>query len=173
MPALTGVRGVAVIVVVIYHYLEVPYIFISNFKEPFAGYLAVDLFFVLSGFLMALNYGSMFSGNLLLSNFRLFLSRRFARVYPLYFVITLLTFAIAKAGIGGPYRWRTLASNLPLIQQLGLGMYDPTLGVSIVGPAWSISTELGAYLSFPLLFRLGMARAKGALPPLALSASPH
>lgn len=55
--ALTGLRGAAALIVVAYHYLQ------SDIAHPGpirCGYLAVDLFFILSGFVMALNYGERF-----------------------------------------------------------------------------------------------------------------
>lgn len=110
------------------------------------GYLAVDLFFVLSGYVMALSYGEMlrvWSGR----GFLRFLIRRIARVYPLYLLITLFVAGLMILGVshepvsnlGG-----TLAWNLVMLQ--GWGFAD-----SLDGPAWSVSTEWGAYLLFPLL----------------------
>lgn len=151
--AMTGVRGLAAVFVMIYHF-EIEQIPPGG---PFAtflghGYLAVDLFFVLSGFVMAHVYGPSF----LSGDFRYgdFLWHRLARIYPLYIVMTLafLGLEIAKTWhIGfGPY---TLVSNLLMLQVLGNWP-------SIVPPAWSVSAEMVAYLLFPLIALLCLTSTK-------------
>src|ERR1700712_3003224 len=93
--ALTGVRGVAAAVIVVYHFGDVQ---LSTggtadyFRIPF-GYLLVDLFFMLSGFVMALTYRHAFDKPSL-GTFANFMLKRVARLYPAYFVIGL--FYVAK-----------------------------------------------------------------------------
>ena len=153
IPSLTGVRGAAAAVVVLYHYAEIPSLTAGNLHAPFSGYLGVDLFFVLSGFLMGLNYGTLFDRGTTLSGYMDFLCKRFARVYPLYAFITLLIFCLSYWGIFQSWvRIRLLIVDLALFQQLGASLVDPYLGNSIVDGSWSISTELGAYLLFPILY---------------------
>src|ERR1700712_169365 len=92
--SLTGLRGVAAVLVVLDHYWQgvAP---TNPAKTLLAhGYLAVDLFFVLSGFVMTFNYASLFQEGYSFAAFRLFLSRRIARVYPLYLVCTLVAFLL-------------------------------------------------------------------------------
>ena len=80
--ALTGLRGIASLYVVLFHYFQ-PLPLVGYLRTLLGhGYLAVDLFFVLSGFVMALNYGSRFAAGAHWPEYRLFLCRRFARVYP-------------------------------------------------------------------------------------------
>ena len=88
--SLTGIRGIAALYVVLFHYLSG-----RPFTSPLStflnhGYLAVDLFFALSGFVLALNYSHLFATGLNWPNFLAFLGRRLARIYPLYLVLTLL-----------------------------------------------------------------------------------
>lgn len=144
--ALTGLRGVAACCVMLYHF--------HNYKGSsgplhrmiFHGYLAVDLFFVLSGFVMALTYARSFQIQPSFSMFSAFLYKRIARTYPLYLVITLLTIlAIYMQWIKQPVPTvTTISLNLLLCQSWGLAK-------SIGGPTWSISTEFAAYLLFPVL----------------------
>ena len=88
--ALTGVRGVAAAVIVLYHFGDVQLSTggtASYFRIPF-GYLPVDLFFMLSGFVMALTYRDAFdSGGM--KTFATFMLKRVARLYPAYLVIGL------------------------------------------------------------------------------------
>ena len=81
--ALTGLRGVAALLVALYHINP-------NWIAPTAtgrfvgkGYLWVDLFFVLSGFLLAMNYARLFAGGWSLRAWLDFLLHRVARIYPL------------------------------------------------------------------------------------------
>ena len=120
------------------------------------GYLWVDLFFVLSGFVLALNYGHVFARGWSLAGWRDFLIRRLARVYPLYSVVVLAGFAgwlaathaatladlLPKPPLNRPVLDATV--NLLMIQSWGIGP-------SIDGTAWSLSAEWAAYLLFPLL----------------------
>lgn len=152
---LTGLRGIAAVFVVVFHEA-------GNFggHSPAHnllrhGYNAVDLFFVLSGFVMAMTYGDDFSAGFRPGGYLRFLGKRIARVYPLYVVATLVTFAIfalhlSHLGPVGRPAW-TLGCNLMMVQAWGLAE-------SIVGPAWSISTEWGAYLLFPVLSALALSR---------------
>ena len=113
--ALTGVRGVAAVIVIAYHTYpaaDFPY-GISHLVAR--GYLAVDVFFVLSGFVMALTYGSLFRDRVTPPAFFTFLMRRVARLYPLYIVFLALRIAYSLAVYGSlqvPDGW--FAMNLPL-----------------------------------------------------------
>jgi peptidoglycan/LPS O-acetylase OafA/YrhL len=155
--ALTGLRGLAALHVMIFHYyIPIPF---SNPVSTFLahGYLQVDLFFVLSGFVMALTYSRMFEPGWTSSAFTKFMGRRFARIYPLYFVTTVCAFLLISAGLleeSGPHiatLKSSLMLNLAMIQSWG---FAESLNV----PAWSISAELAAYLVFPVLAALALFR---------------
>ena len=145
---LTGIRGVAAVHVMLFHYfLGLPY---SSPLSTFIahGYLEVDLFFVLSGFVMALNYAHIFAGGWTNPGYFRFLSRRIARVYPLYFFTTICALLLAILGFIDLPRLASLKitfiANILMIQSWGLAD-------SLNPPAWSISSEWAAYLLFPLL----------------------
>jgi peptidoglycan/LPS O-acetylase OafA/YrhL len=148
--ALTGLRGVAACWVVVYHLVGyeayAPTGLAGNFIRH--GYLAVDVFFLLSGFVMALSYWQLFDRNPSIQTYAVFLLRRLARLYPLYAVIIAVMLVLQIAGVshalsrtdfGAP-----LMENLLLVQAWGFGN-------SLNAPAWSISTEFAAYLLFPLI----------------------
>jgi peptidoglycan/LPS O-acetylase OafA/YrhL len=150
---LTSARGIAAWYVLLYHIREgstgsLPQGVIDFFAK---GYLAVDFFFVLSGFVIWLNYRQLLGTH----RWRAvphFLWRRLARIYPLHLLVLLgaVGFAAACVATGRAlpvdYRWDTLPYHLLLLQNWG---FLPHLGWNV--PAWSISCELGAYLLFPLL----------------------
>lgn len=161
--ALTGLRGLAAWLVVVYHFREVftgrgggwGWTFVDQ------GFLAVDLFFILSGFVLYVNYSAGFD-RLRLSAVLAFYGKRLARIYPLHLVILLLYLAnpvtlyfFSSSGqIGERYDLPYYLASLLLVQNWG---WTDRLAWNV--PAWSISTEFAAYLLFPLLaLRLGRER---------------
>ncbi|UVO52737.1 acyltransferase [Sphingomonas sp. SUN039] len=151
LDALTGVRGIAAWLVVLYHIREgvahaLPAPVIAVFAK---GYLAVDLFFVLSGFVLWLTWGGRFARDGL-GAAPDFWRKRVARVWPLHVVILTATvaFALVVQATGRPvpphYRWDELPLHVLLIQNWGF-----TRDIAWNDPSWSISTEMAAYLLFP------------------------
>lgn len=152
--SLTSLRGIAAWWVVLYHFREalgdVPALLQAVLDQ---GFLAVDLFFVLSGFVIYANYHHLFE-RITARAMGEFMLRRFARIYPLHFCILLLYLAnpiaitlFSTAGTPGDrYSPGYFVASLFLVQNWGF-LDGPRWNI----PAWSISTELGAYLLFPLM----------------------
>ncbi len=111
--------------------------------------LFVDMFFILSGFVISYSYPTTSTG---FRPYVRFLVRRIARIYPLH-LLTLLAFvALAWIGISGPTSHASpsdFAHNAFLVQAWGI-----TDHLSFNSPSWSISAELFCYLLFPLLMLL-------------------
>ncbi|GBQ93076.1 putative acyltransferase [Acetobacter nitrogenifigens DSM 23921 = NBRC 105050] len=163
--SLTGLRGVAAVWVVLFHMVV---------HDPGSGlidamikhgYLAVDLFFVLSGFVMAMSYRRIFTHPLTGKTFCVFMLRRIARIYPLYIFVLLLvsTRLIGQAFLThGPAR--SLLTDLPF----NIFLIQAWVGrPSILGPSWSVSTEFAAYFLFPLLLKSVTSRSQ-VLPALTV-----
>ena len=145
---LTSLRFFAAVWVVLYTYikkLDLP----VHFGLIDHGYLGVDLFFVLSGFILSYVYLEGFGGGRF--NYGSFITHRLARIYPLHIATLLATLGlIAIAGLkgmpvdanaGNP---AALPAHLLLMQAWGLAP-----AASFNHPSWSISAEWFAYLSFP------------------------
>jgi len=171
--ALTGLRGIAALVVFLAHTrdtlqtrglsLPVPdliqRLFLSSGRQ-------VDIFFVLSGFILALIYRDWFSGSLTRKSYVKFQQRRFARIYPLHaFMLILVILFVIAAGVlhantvNGLDRfdYSTLPAYFLLVQAWGFlgpdpGQWNP--------PSWSISIEALAYLVFPVFIWLTARFAK-------------
>ncbi len=155
--ALTGLRGVAALWVASYHLL-LPGAFVGGTAARLLGrgYLAVDVFFVLSGFVLARTYGMRFGNANPLAGLAGFIRRRFARIYPLYGLILVSrlgytalrygSFHLPRPWIAAPlaHPWLAIPANLLLVQSWGVAP-------SIIGPGWSVSTEWAAYWAFPVL----------------------
>jgi peptidoglycan/LPS O-acetylase OafA/YrhL len=152
--ALTGLRGVAAVFVAMYHFGR----HITDPKLHWAlhkGYLSVDIFFVLSGFVMATTYHHLFSQKISLRNYGYFLWLRIARIWPLYLLAVVMAWVLLVAAGASPPAG-TLAANLFMVQGWGIGP-------SINPPMWSVSVEFVAYLLFPWLFAVIAKSPRGGL----------
>lgn len=167
--ALTGLRGYAALWVLLFHlrhHLQ-PLVPQTLYEVCVRGYLGVDLFFVLSGFVIAYRYGGRIPGR---RSYAAYVLRRLGRIYPLHLVTFLILAAVAQWGssvgvdLGESSYYEVDARvlyNLLLVQAWGV-TNEPSWNL----PSWSISVEWLAYLAFPLLW-LGVARARSVASSLA------
>jgi peptidoglycan/LPS O-acetylase OafA/YrhL len=136
--SLDGLRGIAAIAVVLFH--------VSLGYMP-GGYLAVDFFFCLSGFVIALAFGKRFADGL---SFRAFATARFARLYPMMFIGGLLGIILH----GGNPNILLLVPDF-----LGLSLFPTN------PPFWSLLAEVLANIAFALVL-VGLSTRKLALVAL-------
>lgn len=151
---LTPLRGIAAILVAVFHFEMAIGRFVPVRTTMFfeKSYLMVDLFFVLSGFIMLHVYGRVFDQVLRPGQVRHFLVARVARTYPLHLFTLLLLVIIVRymTNWGNPpivlEQPRDILPNVFLLQAFGVcHIYNWNI------PSWSISAEWGAYLLFPFL----------------------
>lgn len=151
IPALTGVRAIAAFLVFFHHFNQ------ADFSYPIRRtlnefHMGVTMFFVLSGFLICMRYYD----NCEISSdwFRKYIKNRIARIYPMYALLTLLTFLIAfsfgaepsvLAGFGSPVI--LLILNIFFLR----GFFDD-LKFTGVGQGWSLTVEESFYFLAPLFF---------------------
>ncbi|WP_375290433.1 acyltransferase family protein [Qipengyuania sp.] len=171
--ALDLVRGVAALAVALYHYVhfffppgtEAPiaghaaHLPLSGMLSPFYnyGYIAVQIFWMISGFVFAAVYIGREATT------RSFVVSRFARLYPLH-LITLLVVAtlqyvrLASLGTFQIYIWNDTAHLL--LQLIFASNWGLQNGHSFNGPIWSVSVEVLIYavfwLTLPFLYRRGL-----------------
>jgi len=153
--SLTGLRGLAACWVMVGHYVRGPSLNENLAVVFFHSYIAVDLFMILSGFVLAMTYGArLFRPGR--GQIQTYVLSRLARIFPLYALTTLVCWLLVQAGIevwGGPTAsMGALASNLLLVEIWGW----PNDSLNAAG--WSISTEWAANLLFPL-FVLALLRS--------------
>jgi peptidoglycan/LPS O-acetylase OafA/YrhL len=140
-------RFLAAYGVAVYHISEFSGRTIS-FTQDFG--IFVDFFFVLSGFVIGRNYFETASTP---AEILRFIQKRFARIYPLYFVTLLAFVSIYLAGFSTHpenYKTSSIIAQLLMVQQWQL---NPPLPLNF--PAWSISAEWAMYLLFPMLALIG------------------
>jgi peptidoglycan/LPS O-acetylase OafA/YrhL len=148
-------RGIAAVCVALFHFQGPSHLLAIPLVKN--GFLFVDFFFVLSGFVISHAY----SGNLsTASDFKSFAIRRFGRVWPLHLAVlagfiaiqTLKYVLAAGAGVhtatlafdpAGATALSALPSHVLLLHGLGLNS-----ALTWNGPSWSISSEFWTYLVF-------------------------
>ncbi|MHB1938221.1 MAG: acyltransferase family protein [Acidobacteriaceae bacterium] len=146
LPALTGIRIFAAYYVVMLHtgagYFGrhgAPEVVLRLLDK---GYLAVSLFFVLSGFILVYTYQGKISGP---ENILHFWEARFARIYPVYLLALTLMIPFAKT--------ITIGQRFAVLSMVQTWMpWRPDLVGAWNFPAWSLSVEAFFYLMFPLIF---------------------
>jgi peptidoglycan/LPS O-acetylase OafA/YrhL len=155
LEALTGVRWFAAVAVFFSHYgIGDPPLF-SHMAR--AGYAGVTLFFVLSGFVLTINYVPRMS-EFSVRETSSFLGARFARIAPAYFFALLfamyLPVLLGAVGAGPAIGWSDPVTRPHLWQHvLAIQAWHPHVEVAYAfnPPAWSLSVEIFLYAMFPLL----------------------
>lgn len=164
--ALEGMRGLAALGVVFYHMLWHWHLYGSSVIRH--GFLFVDLFFIISGFVISHIYAARLRSARELGEFALL---RTARLYPLHLATLLLVagltlLAARLATLGGPFvvlaKEPMLAHNTPKEFFHSLVLLQAVLPhpstYSFNRPSWSISVEYCTYVAFALAALLASGR---------------
>lgn len=153
--ALAGLRGVAALAVVQFH----GHRFLGGAPLP-GGYMAVDFFFLLSGWVLAHAYDRRLETTL---TAREFFRLRLIRLYPVY--LLALTLATAAALGDGRFTWPWLLASLFILPN-----FWADNGYWLIGPAWSLAAELGVNIPFALAHRWLGRRVLHAVVTISLLA---
>lgn len=154
LSSLTALRGIAALLVAVFHFEMAVARFVPAAQSMFFEkcYLMVDLFFMMSGFIMLHVYSNQFKDNIQTKSLKNFLVARFARIYPLHLFSLLLLIVIV--------RWLTDWGNPPIILEQPADILPNIFLLHSFGftkiyswniPSWSISAEWAAYLLFPII----------------------
>lgn len=144
--SLTGIRAIAAFMVFFHHFnpsnkgsllAKIMYNFFNEF------HIGVTIFFVLSGFLITYRYYE--EENL---NLKRYFINRFSRIYPIYFILTTLTFLFFYL-TNGVFSIKEYLYNITFIR----GFFDD-LKFTGIAQGWSLTVEETFYLLAPILFLL-------------------
>jgi peptidoglycan/LPS O-acetylase OafA/YrhL len=165
IPELDGLRALAIIPVLFAHSIPIEYSRFLVLAEY--GWVGVDLFFVLSGFLIT---GILLDSKGEAGYFRNFYARRVLRIWPVYFALLFVVLKVIPhfrpethdlAGFSSWYYVLFLQNLFPLPQF-----------VPVLAPTWSLGVEEQFYLVWPLLISLLPRRVFPVVITIALIASP-
>ena len=147
-PALDGVRAYCVLLVMYNHVRNT-----ANVATLIEGHLGVDLFFIISGFLITtlLRRERHFSGRI---DLRAFYWRRFFRIIPVYSAVLLLYVGVCQLPSQAT-KWTQLKAGLPYFMTfMNEYVKEPNHG-NVFTHTWSLGVEEKFYLVWPMLFFLG------------------
>lgn len=163
LPELDGLRGLAILLVLIGHYFaaisqpEPDTIWVNLIIATRLTWTGVDLFFVLSGFLIGSNLLKYHRSN---NFYQVFYFRRICRIFPLYYLFIILFFILLACGAEAISPWlfsnampffayATFTQNIVSLYYVAyLGF--PAFGLGIT---WSLAIEEQFYLFMPFLVR--------------------
>lgn len=168
LPALDGLRGVAILLVLAMHFTMLRPLGTADavvYSLARTGWMGVDLFFVLSGFLIT---GILFDSRDRANPLRTFYARRFLRIFPLYYGFLIAVFGLgpllaprsewlARVGPDQLWHWVYLSNVLAALK----GWTE----VPHLGHFWSLAIEEQFYLLWPLAV---LALPRGRLIGLSL-----
>ncbi len=164
IPELDGLRGVAIGMILVTHYfgttiqvaIRTPMAYaLAPFRLLWSG---VDLFFVLSGFLIG---GILLDARDSSNYFRVFYTRRFFRIVPIYAVCLgafFILYTLVRSGAAVKLSW-VVKDELPwapylfFLQNFWMMKWN-TPGAPGIAVTWSLAIEEQFYLTLPLLIRI-------------------
>jgi peptidoglycan/LPS O-acetylase OafA/YrhL len=143
---LTSLRGIFALWVLLFHLNSWSPYGVKVIPVIDRGYLAVDFFFVLSGFILANAHGATFVAAYSWLDYAQFAWKRFGRIFPLHWTV-LIFYTVGLVALGiNLYWWVYIAGEALLIHRWNIGYTSIT---PLNPPDWSISTEWAANLLFP------------------------
>jgi peptidoglycan/LPS O-acetylase OafA/YrhL len=181
IPELDGLRGAAILSVMCFHYFEA---FTGQQHSPLAyfhpliamGWTGVDLFFVLSGFLIG---GVLLDARSSSSYFKTFYIRRFYRIIPVYYawicsffvLITIAGISTSRAEVVVWPHHPPIYVYLLFLQNMR-GIHYAGVSAAWLAVTWSLAVEEQFYLVTPLLVRLLSTRALVAVLSATIVVAP-
>jgi len=157
-----GLRGIAVLLIISFHYINNQYdqtdpaslnrVERLLSKVSYFGWCGVDLFFVLSGFLI----GSILMKNRGATNFfKAFYVRRFLRIIPVYYLLLVIFILLRYTAIYQPDAY-IFEKQLPVgyyflfLQNFLMGIHNH-FGPEALTPTWSLCIEEQFYIIIPMV----------------------
>ena len=166
-PDIDGLRAIAVLAVILFH--------LNSSWLP-GGFLGVDIFFVISGYLIGgILYRELSTNTFSLKRFYL---RRMRRILPAFFAVVVFTLIVgAQLMVPGSDEWNTARSSAKwsvffggnFFSALNTDYFAPTVEVQPLNHLWSLAVEEQFYFIYPLILWAIMGILKRILPPASSS----
>ncbi|HXF79837.1 MAG TPA: acyltransferase [Usitatibacter sp.] len=163
IPGIDGLRGIAVLWVALFHFLVLrpgdaaSRAIAATPAGPLAanGYLGVDLFFIISGFLLAMPWFVHAAAHRESPSVLAFYRRRFWRIVPAYYVQLAILFGLVLPALRGVAFWRSdLYVYLYNLVTHALFLHNTTPlssgSMQVNGALWTLAVEAQFYLLLPL-----------------------
>jgi peptidoglycan/LPS O-acetylase OafA/YrhL len=171
VPQLDGVRGIAILLVMLVNTSDkYPALHLQRFVSD--GWMGVDLFFALSGFLIT---GILLDARQSPSYFKNFYARRVLRILPLYYFVLIFMFvvvpALRPAEAASIFERSSPWWSFPLFLQNFL-VARSTMAVGPLGTSWSLAIEEQFYLVWPLVVRYSPLKFLRFIATLLILLSP-
>ncbi|WP_399084177.1 acyltransferase family protein [Streptomyces sp. BBFR2] len=150
---LDGLRGLAALSTVLFHVWQQYHRYDASGSHPPIGqpligaalsFEVIDLFFVMSAYLLTLSYARAAIDGGAVRTARVFLFRRAVRILPLYVLAVCTVWALRNPDLPGD--WRDLAEHLTFTH-----LFDQRRIFYTLGPSWSLSLEVCFYLALVVL----------------------
>jgi peptidoglycan/LPS O-acetylase OafA/YrhL len=154
IPELDGIRGMAILIVLVYHFSITGNQVILPHKLAGLvsfGWSGVDLFFILSGFLIG---GILLDARDSANYFKVFYVRRFYRILPAYGALCVSSVAVSYAHLS-THAW-LFAGKVPWYAYLTFGQnfwMAKANAANVMVVTWSLAVEEQLYLTLPLVIR--------------------
>lgn len=176
-PALTALRGLAALWVLLYHawveavprWMALPLGFTELNLTPYfsLGWIGVDVFFTLSAFLLTLPFAAARAQGLVQPGIGRYLQRRCLRILPAYYAqLALMLVFIYLTEDRWALQGRALAAHLVMYLNIGTQPVPPLVGVW-----WTLPIEFSYYLLLPLLLPFMHGRRVMLLLVVAIGAT--
>jgi peptidoglycan/LPS O-acetylase OafA/YrhL len=153
IPELDGIRGMAILMVLVYHFIGCNQVILPHKLAGLLsfGWSGVDLFFILSGFLIG---GILLDARDSANYFKVFYVRRFYRILPAYGVLCVLSVAVSYAHLS-THAW-LFEGKVPWYAYLTFGQnfwMAKANAANVMVVTWSLAVEEQLYLTLPLVIR--------------------
>ena len=146
---LTGLRGICALWVMLGHIFYSPSEVQNSHGIRFMielllsiSYLGVDIFFVLSAYVLSINYEQLFKNGINPSNYKVYLLKRIARILPLYLFVILIAVTI---------QWKHITFR-EIIPYFTFSQIFNNTGINGLWVTWSLNVEMIMYIILPFLY---------------------
>lgn len=158
IPEIDGLRFLAILLIFLFHFngylADARHFHEDSLLQTlfYNGYRGVELFFVISGFILSLPFAKCYLTNGKKVSLKNYFLRRITRLEPPYFIIMILLFLALV--LTGAYTFKTLLPHLGASLLYAHNIFYPGTLPVINSVAWSLELEIQFYILIPVIARI-------------------